>query len=131
VQSHITKSGDLGTATPSDGSGCIHSQMETQAFAREVEDAAECFSWGPSVLRKWLVARERSSAFEQALQELVNGADPESAARAVLLTGSDGLSAQTLETAVRLVFEGATPNTIRARLAETAASPAHEDRQAA
>ena len=101
------------------------------AFARDVEDAADCFSWGPSVLRGWLAGRPEASALDLALQELVDGADPETAARSVRLTHSDDLSTQVLETAVRLVLEGATPNTIRARLTDAAARSADERRRAA
>lgn len=107
--------------------------MDLETFAREVEDAADCYSWGPAVLRTWLSARGETTAFERGLQDLAEGADAESALDA-MGRGGDSHSdddVRVFQVAVQLVYEGATPNTIRARLAEAAAPQTKREREAA
>jgi hypothetical protein len=89
--------------------------MNVQALAPEVDEAAECFSWGPSVLRKWIAARPQLDAFESALLRLADGS-LDAALKIIESSELSGSEKSLASEAVRLVACGTTPNQTRARL---------------
>jgi hypothetical protein len=90
--------------------------MEIAEIVAEVECAAECYSWGPQLLTRWLSVSKLPPQAVAALEELARGTNaPRSAG-----FQDDALSREV----VSLVNEGATPNEIRRRLEAVCAQQA-------
>src|SRR4051794_29164568 len=92
--------------------------MDLTELSLQVEDAAECFSWGPGVLRKWLQAHPAESPFTKGLRALADGRTLDQASATIRQMASAAKPELFVyEVALQLVVEGATPNVIRRRLA--------------
>jgi hypothetical protein len=100
-----------GTAYPSGSTSNNDRAVEVDELATQVEDAADCFSWGPDILRRWLAMSSLPSPTIEALMALADGMCPTEAFSSVVPPA--GTLTREI---VQIVSEGPTPNQIRARL---------------
>ncbi len=92
--------------------------VDAAMFSREVEDAAECFSWSPCLLARWLETSRLPGDVNGALGLLASGLPVQEVEERLAHKGW-GSGIRTLPSNVmRIVAAGPTPNEIRRRVME-------------
>jgi hypothetical protein len=118
--------------------GCIPTQgmdnptqlVDAESLARDVEEAAECFSWSPSLLGQWLKASSLPPAITEPLELLASGLSISEVEHRI--TEPRWQSSQPLLAAaiVQIVADGPTPNEVRCRVGDALAQHAGSEETA-